>query len=636
MSDILMVVPRYIPLKRQSYYEFPLGMAYISSCLMRAGHSVAVVNLNQGSYDCYERLAEVTASLRPKLILTGGLSAHYQQIRQLIMVVRDSSPTSQIVVGGGIVTASPALMLNYLKPDFMILGEGEVTAVELADQLLGRSTTGLAGIDGISYRGLDGTLIQNSPRASIVDLDDLPFPDLDGFGIEEYLSLQQPNDNLYLYICDRPRFYPIISSRGCPYSCTFCYHPLGKKYRSRSVDNFIAEVEYVISRYDVRNLAIFDELISCNRERLFQICHRLKSLSRPVHWMCQLRVDLVDEEMLQTMKEAGCFIVSYGLESANDKVLKSMKKQISREQIGRALQLTRAAGIGVQGYFIFGDPAETLDTAQETIDFWKAHRDFHITLGYVRPYPGSLLWDNELEKSGLDELSFLEKCTYDPPNMGLLSVQGRFALEKKVQMALMENDHFGEFITGYQESNRGEVMTIRCPHCMSIVEYRNFNQRVLGVFKLSCRVCNQAMNMTPLAFEHVRRDYPGNYRAFQWMREQQAQVWVVPCMNEAEFEAQRELLLEEIRIVGFLDADQRKQERLYQGMHVLDTRPEIVNRLAMEGCGFIIPLTRFANNLFEDIVDAGVYPDRICRLDTLYVGLGSEKLAARILAGETI
>lgn len=126
MSDILMVVPRYIPLKWQSYYEFPLGMAYISSCLTRAGHSVDVVNLNQGCEDCYEGLAEINVSLRPKLVLTGGLSAHYQQIRRLMMVVRDFSPAPHIVVGGGIVTASPALMFNYLEPDFMILGEGEV------------------------------------------------------------------------------------------------------------------------------------------------------------------------------------------------------------------------------------------------------------------------------------------------------------------------------------------------------------------------------------------------------------------------------------------------------------------------------------------------------------------------------
>lgn len=634
MSEILLVVPRYVPLKRQSYYEFPLGMAYVSSCLSQAGHSVSVVNLNQGGEECYERLAKVVASQQPKLVLTGGLSAHYQQIRRLVTVVRELSPETLIVAGGGVVTASPKLMFDYIGPDFIIMGEGELTAVELADQLLGRVSIELDAIDGIGYRKEDGNLFLTNPRSPIMDLDSLPFPDLEGFGIEEYLSLQQPNDNLYLYISDHPRFYPIISSRGCPYNCTFCYHPLGQKYRSRSVANFIAEIEYVISRYDVRNIAIFDELLACNRERLFEICNRIKELSRPVQWMCQLRVDFIDEELLRAMKEAGCFIVSYGFESASDEVLQSMKKFISKEQIDRALRLTRAAGIGIQGYFIFGDPAETLETAHETLTFWKSNSDYHITLGYIRPYPGSVLWKTELRKSGLDELSFLEKCVYDPPNMSRLSPKEWFSLQKEVQGALMDNNHFGEFISGYKQESGGESMTIRCLHCGGIVEYRNFNQRILGVFKLACRLCNQTMNITPLAFEHVRNDYPRNCRAFNWMKKGRVPVYVVPCMNEAEFEAQCERLLEEILIVGFLDADKRKQERLYQGLPVLDTGVEIIKNLALEGHGFVIPLTRYADKLYGDLVGAGVSPDRICRLDTLQIGSVSEVLTKQLLTGK--
>ncbi len=634
MSDILMVVPRYVPLKRQSYYEFPLGMAYVSSCLDRAGHSVTVINLNQGGEECYERLAKVAASLQPKLVLTGGLSAHYQQIRCLVSVVRESSPESLVVVGGGIVTASPKLMFDFLNPDFIILGEGELTAVELADQLLGRIPIELNAVDGIGYRKEDGTFFLTNTRPPIMNLDSLPFPDLEGFGIEEYLSLQQPNDNLYLYISDHPRFYPIISSRGCPYDCTFCYHPLGQKYRSRSVDNFMSEIEYVISKHDVRNVAIFDELISCDRDRLFEICRRMKKLSHPVRWMCQLRVDFIDEEMLQVMKDAGCFIVSYGFESASNEVLQSMKKSISKEQISRALQLSRTSGIGVQGYFIFGDPAETLESARETIAFWKSHADYHITLGFVRPYPGSELWENEFKKCGLDELSFLEKCVSDPPNMSRLSQKDWFSLQKEVQGALMDNDNFGEFISGYEQDNGAESMTIRCPHCNRIVEYGNFNQRILGVFKLTCRLCNQAMNMTPLAFEHVRRDYLRNFRAFNWMKKGRVPVYVIPCMNEAEFEAQRERLLEGLLIAGFLDADKRKQGRLYQGLPVLDTGKEVINKLALEGYGFIIPLTRYADKLYGDLIASGVSADRICRLDVLQVGFGTETLTERLLAGE--
>ena len=396
----------------------------------------------------------------------------------------------------------------------------------------------------------------------------------------------------------------------------------------------MSEIEYVVSKYNVRNIAIFDELLACDKGRLFEICSRIKELPQPIQWMCQLRVDSVDEEMLLTMKDAGCFIVSYGFESANDDVLRSMKKYISKEQIARTLELSRSVGIGVQGYFIFGDPAETLDSARETLAFWKSHADYHITLGFVRPYPGSVLWEAELGKNGLDELSFLEKCVYNPPNMSRLSPDEWFLLQKEVLGALMDNDHFGEFISGYRQTNGGESMTIRCPHCSSIVEYGNFNQRILGIFKLACRVCNQAMNMTPLAFEHVRRDYPRNCRAFDWMKRERVQVYVVPCMNEAEFEAQCKRLLEGILIVGFLDAEKRKQGCLFQGLLVLDTSDKTIARLALEGHGFVIPLTRYADKLYDDLIGAGVSPDRICRLDTLQVGKGTETLVRQLLAEE--
>ena len=178
----------------------------------------------------------------------------------------------------------------------MVLGEGEITIVELINEL-NNGGENLECINGIGYRSNSGELIVTQHRAPVMDLDSLPWPDLEGFEFETYLEIQRPNDSLYLYVDDNPRFYPIISSRGCPYNCTFCYHPLGQKYRSRSIDDLIAEVEYVMEKYHVSNLAIFDELISADRKRLFQICDRLNNLPRKMHWMCQLWVDQIDEEI---------------------------------------------------------------------------------------------------------------------------------------------------------------------------------------------------------------------------------------------------------------------------------------------------------------------------------------------------
>jgi radical SAM superfamily enzyme YgiQ (UPF0313 family) len=520
-------------------------------------------------------------------------------------------------------------MYEFLNPDYIVLGEGEITVVELIDQL--SNSMDCSNVKGIGYQDKSGEFRLTPSRPPIMDLDKIPFPDLDGFDINTYLGLQQPNDNLYLYIDDNPRFYPIISSRGCPYNCTFCYHPLGQKYRSRSVDNFIEEIEYVINMYDVKNLAIFDELLSNDRKRLFEICMRLKGLSRPVNWMCQLRVDSVDEEMLRVMKDAGCFIVSYGFESANDKVLKSMNKFITAKQIDKALRLARKIGIGVQGYFIFGDPAETKETAYETLDFWEARKDYHITLGYIRPYPGSVLWKSEFKKRDKTfELDFLEKCVIDPPNLSSMSDEEWFELQKDVQKSLLLNDHFGEFISSRREGENRYSITIRCPHCNEVITYNNFNQRILGVFKLVCRSCNQAMNMTPLVFDHVREDYERNLRVFEKIRKENLPVTVTPCMNEAEYQAQYEVMLEGINVVSFLDQNIQKTHRKYRGKEVFQMTKENIQRHCSSNY-FAIPLTRFADAIFSELVSLGVSKDRICRLDELTTACPSEDVKQSLL-----
>lgn len=618
-GNILIIIPRYVPSKVRSYYEFPLGLAYISACLKQNNYKVDVFNLNH--YDGIQGDLISNEILRSeyKYVLTGGLSAHFQQIKSLIESVQKENTEIITIVGGGIVTSMPEVMYDYLKPDYIVLGEGEVTIVELMDALFNGKRE-CKHVNGIGFRDASGHFVLTPPRSPIMDLDSLPWPDLSGFGIETYLSIQKPNDNLYLYINDHPRFYPMISSRGCPYNCTFCYHPLGQKYRSRSVDNFIEEVEYVTNTYNVNNLAIFDELLSSNRKRLYEICSRLKNVSHPLRWMCQLRVDSVDEEMLLLMKDAGCFFISYGFESTSGLVLKSMKKKINNVQIERALKLTRKAGIGIQGYFIYGDPAETKETAYETLNFWKKFKDYHITMGYVRPYPGSVIWNNQIVKGNLsspeEQISFLDRCINDPPNICTMNAKEWFELQKDVQKAIIMNGHYGEFISSRRNGENNYLITVRCPHCSEDVTYNNFSPRILGVFKLVCRKCNQAMNMTPLAFDHVREDYERNLNVFKIIKNNKVPVVVTPCMNPAEFKAMSEVFLKEVNVQYAMDISDSKIKDKYLGMNVLKrTKENIVTKC--KGYYFLIPLTRFANRIFNHLLSLGVDNNHICRLDEI-------------------
>jgi len=625
-NNILIIVPRYVPYREKGYYEFPLGLAYISSCLKKAGNNVNVLNLNHYNGNQIDiiknKIVDEHNNIKYKYFLTGGLSAHYKIIKTIINDVKNITPDSIFILGGGIVTSTPELMFNYIKPDYIVLGEGEITIVELITKLNSENNINIINnIKGIGYLD-NGNLIITQKRDLINNIDDIPFPDTEGFEFKKYLDMQSSNDSLYSYISDNPRIYPIISSRGCPYNCSFCYHPLGHKYRSRSVENFINEVKYAKEKYNVINFAIFDELISFNRNRLYEICAKLKELS--IKWICQLRVDTINEDILNVMKNSGCYLISYGFESVNNTVLKSMNKNICKEDIEKALTLTRKVGIGIQGYFIFGDIVETKETAEETLYFWKKYNNYHITMGYIRPYPGSKLWENFISnKSDNEQIEFLNKCIDSPPNISKMSNDEWFELQKNVQKAIIENDNFGTVV--YIDNN---FITIKCSHCNYIVTYNNFNQRILGVFKITCRNCNQSMNITPLAFKNVKDDYERNIKIFEIIKDKKVPVIITPCMNEAEFSAIYESFFynnndinyntKYDNIINYMDINDDKVGKLYLGKTILKRNKENCMEACNKNYYFVIPLTRFANKIFNHLISLGVNKDYICRLDEVF------------------
>jgi len=617
-SNILIIVPRFAAYR--SVYEFPLGLAYISSCLKCKDMDTDILNLNQGNVNVVELITNKLQTGKYKYVLTGGLSAHYKQIKTILDTVRSIDPNIKIIVGGGIITSTPELMYRYLLPDYIVLGEGELTIVELINELENGKKVNY--INGIGYN-LNNELIITKPRAPILELDSIPWPDFQGFEISTYLEAQSPNDILYSYVDDNSRLFPMISSRGCIYNCTFCFHPLGQKYRSRSVSNFVAEVKYISETYNVKGLAILDELLSADKVRLYEICNRLKELPYKLYWMCQLRVDSVDAEMLQIMKEAGCYLISYGFESASDRILKSMRKNITKDQIRNALKLTREAGIGIQGYFIFGDTMETKETAYETLAFWEEHKDYHITLGCIRPYPGSILWDKAITKYDLNtdskQLDFLDKCINDPPNLSCLNDQEWSELRKDIQRVLLLNNHFGSLISSKKVAEKVYEIKVRCPHCNTDIIYNNFKQRILGIFKLTCRSCNQSFNMSPLAFGHVSDDYFRNIKVYNKLKEGTVSVIVTPCMNIGEFIAMKEIALQGVNIQGFMDIDDDKVGTLYSDSIIKKRDQDNVNKLAPDTY-FLIPLTRFADKIFNHLISLGINIENICRLDEIIVG----------------
>ncbi|MFH2057275.1 MAG: radical SAM protein [Pseudomonadota bacterium] len=520
---ILLVVPRAI-VSSFSYISLPAGIAYISSSLKKAGHDVRILDMNN-IYTPVFHMAIVQMMLKremygfnPQVIGTGGLSGQYDQLYSIIESIRILKLNVTTIIGGGCVSSEPELIMENIKADFGVIGEGEQTIIELVNKI-SRNEKGFESVDGIIYRE-NNKIIKTRPRKPVQDLDTLPYPDYEGLNIEAYLDRQTLTD-LDLHPFNNPRVIDITASRSCPFKCTFCFHPAGDKYRKRSIDSVISEIEYWVKTYQVNLITINDELFANDKKWLLKFCREIKAFD--IKWQVQLRVDIVNQELIKLLKESGCIYISYGLESASPKILKSMKKKITIEQIENALELTRKNELNIQGNFIFGDKAETIETMVETLNWWFKHPEYNINLSRIVPYPGTQLYKYAIEKNLFknDRIEYLKNG---------------FNGLKQLNLTQIPDDHFtsmlGIILNNLRPGNlkpgilkglelkgtdpyQGHTYSaqIECPYCKTNFEYFpihskyiKFALRTLGDFGFGCRKCNQRMTFLPLEIEKLLFD----------------------------------------------------------------------------------------------------------------------------------
>lgn len=373
-------------------YEFPLGIAYISAALKQAGEQVFCLNLNETQEPVEIAVAQAVNDFDPDVCGSGTLSPFLKNVKEVFTASRKAKANIVNVVGGGVFSGDPELAKNTLDIDIGVFGEGEEAIVEIAKAL--EDGQDLTAIQGLLVKCGDDRWIKTEARKSIRNLDDIPWPDMASFGLAGHIDNQTTGDSYLLHPEDQPRAVSMIASRSCPYSCTFCFHPIGRVYRERGLDDFFAELDHYVETYNINLVAILDELFAVKKERLRAFCRRIKPYG--LKWTVQLHVSAADPDVLDMMKEAGCVYISYGLESMAPDVLKSMQKKATVEQIERALKLTRERQIGIQGNFIFGDPAETVESAATTIDWWAKNRAYMANLSVIQLYPGTPIYNQAM------------------------------------------------------------------------------------------------------------------------------------------------------------------------------------------------------------------------------------------------
>ena len=496
------------------YYTFPIGLAYVVSYMKHKGFNVFCLNLCHSDYPIEQQLRKCIEDYHIDVVCTGAMSFYWNEVSDVVETVKKINPGIITVVGGAIITSDPKLAMENMKIDYGVIGEGEITMAELAGALTGNGD--MSRIKGLIFHDRNNGFAVTAPREAILDLDSLPFPDYEGFEYSKWLSAEwdkQPMiGGLLFNIDERKNFNEILTSRSCPFNCTFCYHPLGRKYRQRSLDNVFQEIDYLVGKYNIQLLNILDELFSLDEKRLYEFASRIKKYN--IRWMAQWRADNVSEDMFKTLRDSGILTLGIGMESMSDKVLKSMKKHVTKADIEKAYKLALDTGVRAGGNLIFGDPEETEETVKESLDWWRKHPEYEIRLRFILAVPDSEVWRHAVKHNLIgDKVQFI-KNRFPVINLTRISDSKFNEIRKKVTHLEFTQKHMmkGKVLSSKKEPDTYDgkniyAFTIECQLCRQISKYKYFRYSVRPYTTVLCKHCYKRLKIK------TRKAFPGDYNA---------------------------------------------------------------------------------------------------------------------------
>jgi radical SAM superfamily enzyme YgiQ (UPF0313 family) len=375
------------PLKGVFHHQLyvPIGLAYLAAVVEKAGHELTVLDCPALGMD-QEALKRKLEAFQPDLVGVTSMTPTIQSALQSTRVAKEGCPKATVVIGGPHATfMDKQILTDEPSVDVVARGEGEETLLELAQTAT--EPKKLQDILGITFRRGKET-VQTPSRPAIRNLDELPYPAYNHFALEKYL--------LYGKL-----FLPVITSRGCPFQCAFCTTSriLGKEYRARSPKNIVDELEHIEKVYHADSFTFYDDTLTLDKGRIFEICDEIKARRINIPWDCQTRVDQVSKEILMKMKETGCQQVFFGVESGCQTILDAVNKRTTVEQNQKAVRMAKEAGLFVSISIILGYPGETPDMLKQTLEFIRRAEPDDVYLCVATPYPGTEL-RRVVEKKG--------------------------------------------------------------------------------------------------------------------------------------------------------------------------------------------------------------------------------------------
>ncbi len=370
-----------------NYGVYPnLSLGYVAGALQEEGHEVLFLDSmasNLSLNDVVEKLNE----FKPEVMMFSLTTYLIHETHEIIRFLK-AKFNVPVIVGGHHVGLYPKETINKEGIDIGIIGEAEKTVVELISALENKKS--LSEIEGIVYMR-NNKLNITKTRKKIKNLDEIPFPARNLMPMEIY----------YSFISKKKNYTIMMTSRGCPFQCSFCEQRTGD-IRYRSPKNVVDEIEECVNKYDVKEIDFFDPLFTINKKRVLGICKEIQKRKIDFIWSCRSRVDTIDGEMLKEMKKAGCYRIYYGLESGSEKILKNIRKNTKIRQIKTAIKLTKKNGILAFGYFMFGCPGETEKTIKKTIRLAKELPLDYAQFNRYSYMPGSTDYDELKKQIGFD------------------------------------------------------------------------------------------------------------------------------------------------------------------------------------------------------------------------------------------
>jgi len=367
--------------------HIPLGLGYLAAVLRENGHPVDI-------YDAAIEDEPLETVVRRGGYELLGISAVTPLIVEAwAMACEGKRLGMTTVLGGPHLTLMPEESLGAEHPevDFVIQGEAEESVIEFVDALEGRRP--IETVHGL-YRRKNGGLEVNAPARLVPDLDAIPYPAHDLYRITRYANLQPLTDGL-----DRKaRAYTIMTSRGCPYKCTYCSKPItGNTWRPRSVENVIGEWRWLVRDLRATEIGLTDDIWNLRLDRAKELCRALIAEGlNTVPWITVhgMKVNHTDAELFQLMKQAGCKRVGFGVESGDVHILRDVvKKSQSFDMVRNAFRWAKEAGLQTMGFFIYGMPEETADTMEKTTELALELDPDLANFMLATPYPGTEMYD---------------------------------------------------------------------------------------------------------------------------------------------------------------------------------------------------------------------------------------------------